>query len=559
MKMTRVLTPRTSVETLRKDAKRWLKALRAAEPDAKRRLTTAWPTAPTEPGLRDVQHALAREYGCESWSALKASIEELALTGSNRADRLDRLLRHGWDGDTRIARRILDLYPDIARHSLFTAVTCGDLAEVERRLARDPKAAPRTGGRLNWTALTYVAYGRLDTENAVTIARLLLDAGADPNFRFDDGWGSPFKILTGAIWLGEQHRPSHPQAEALVDLLVAAGADPFDLQAFYNIACVPGDAGWYEQLWQHCEAQGAAHKWSDPSAGRPGGNLAISTLDFLLGSAAGQNHLARAEWLLARGANPDTIQPYRHQSVHALAQMSGFLKMVALLERHGAQPAALDGIQAFQAACLAGDEDSVRAMLAADPILIDDPAPLLAAGEFGNARAVALLLSLGAQPHNLGEDGISPLHRAAQSGSMEAVDLLVAAGGDVDLQERRWGGTPLSWAVMMGQPHIAERLAPLSRDPRTLGYMGQTERLETILREDPARANLALSDPEGPTPLFILPPDDPDRAAAVTRILLAHGADAGRRNAHGRTPIDFARDQDFHEAAALMEASIASG
>lgn len=107
--MTRVLTPRTSVETLRKDAKRWLKALRAAEPDAKRRLTTAWPTAPTEPGLRDVQHALAREYGCESWSALKASIEELALTGSNRADRLDRLLRHGWDGDTRIARRILDL------------------------------------------------------------------------------------------------------------------------------------------------------------------------------------------------------------------------------------------------------------------------------------------------------------------------------------------------------------------------------------------------------------------------------------------------------------------
>jgi ankyrin repeat protein len=156
-------------------------------------------------------------------------------------------------------------------------------------------------------------------------------------------------------------------------------------------------------------------------------------------------------------------------------------------------------------------------------------------------------------------DGISPLHRAAQSGSIEAVDLLVAAGGDVDLQEQRWGGTPLSWAVTMGQPHIAQRLAPLSRDPRTLGYMGQTERLETILREAPARANLALPDPEGPTPLFILPPDDPGRAAAVARILLAHGADAGWRNANGRTPIDIARDQDFHEAAALMEASIAPG
>jgi ankyrin repeat protein len=89
--------------------------------------------------------------------------------------------------------------------------------------------------------------------------------------------------------------------------------------------------------------------------------------------------------------------------------------------------------------------------------------------------------------------------------------------------------------------------------------IGQTERLETILREARARANLALPDPEGPTPLFILPPDDPDRAAAVARILLAHEADAGWRNANGRTPIDFARDQDFHEAVALMEASIASG
>jgi ankyrin repeat protein len=230
--------------------------------------------------------------------------------------------------------------------------------------------------------------------------------------------------------------------------------------------------------------------------------------------------------------------------------------MLSLLERHGARPAELAGVQAFQAAALAGDKERARAMLVADPGLIENPAPLITAAEFGNAGAVALLLSLGASARSLGKDGISPLHIAAQSGSIETVDLLVAAGGDVDLQEQRWGGTPLSWAVMMGQPHIAERLALLSRDPRTLAYMGQTERLETILGEDPARANLALPDPEGPTPLFILPPDDADRATSVARILLAHGADAARRNAQGRTPIDVARDQDFHEAVALMEASV---
>ena len=80
-----------------------------------------------------------------------------------------------------------------------------------------------------------------------------------------------------------------------------------------------------------------------------------------------------------------------------------------------------------------------------------------------------------------------------------------------------------------------------------------------VSHEDLARANLALPDPEGTTPLFILPPDNPDLAAAVTRILLAYGADAGWCNANGRTPIDVARDQDFHEAAALMEAGIAPG
>src|SRR5206468_588314 len=118
----------------------------------------------------------------------------------------------------------------------FAAASCGALEEVERRLAREPGAARATGGPMNWTALAYATYGRLDPVNAVPIAERLLRAGADPNFRFDDGWGSPFTILTGAIGLGERGKPSHPQATALVDLLVAAGAEPYDLQVLYNVS-----------------------------------------------------------------------------------------------------------------------------------------------------------------------------------------------------------------------------------------------------------------------------------------------------------------------------------
>ncbi len=553
--MGRALTPQTNIISLRKEAKRWLKALRAGDAKATARFAAAWPDAPAEPGLRHIQHALALDHGCESWIALKAAIEELALAGKTRAARVDQVLRHGWDGDLSLARRLLRLEPGLARENLFTGAACGDLATVERRLARNPEDARAAGGTLNWTALAYVAYSRLDSVNAVAIAQRLLEAGADPNFQFDDGWGNSFKVVTGAIRLGEGAKPSHPQAGELVELLIAAGADPFDFQALYDISIVGKDTHWYEVLWRHCEAQGIADGWRDPAAGRPGGTLAMSTLNYLLGNAVAQNHLARAEWLLVRGADPDTPHAYTGQPVHALAQLSGFIEMVVLLERHGSRLSPLKGVQAFQAACLRVDEPAARVLLAADPAMLDDPAPLIAAAEFGNAPAVALLLSLGASALNLGEDGISPLHRAAQAGSLDAVDLLIAAGADVDLHERRWKGTPLSWSVVMGNPHVAERMAPLSHDVRTLAYMGRLERLEAVLRAAPGMSNLRLPDEVAPTPLFCLP-DDPDLAVDVARILLAHGADPTLRDGKGCSAIDVAREHDFDAAADLMEAGI---
>jgi len=553
--MSRTLTPRTNLDTLRKDAKRWLKALRAGDAEAKSRLLALWPKVPAEPGLRDTQHALALDYGCESWAALKAAVSDLAGDSKSHKGRVDQVLGHGWGGDLAVARRVLRRYPDIAKDSLFAAATCGDLAEVERRLVRDPRGAKRTGGPRNWSALAYVTYGRLDSVNAVAIARLLLDAGADPNFQFDDGWGSPFKILTGAVGLGEGAKPSHPQGLALVELLIAAGAPPYDLQALYNVSIVGADVYWYDLFWRHCEAHGVLDAWRVHDEGRLGDSQGLNTLDYLLGNAVGQNHLVRAEWLLARGASADTLHGYTRQPVHALAQLSGYLDMAALLERHGARPVALTGAQAFRAACLRDDAASARALLAADPMLVRNPAPLLAAAEFGNARAIALLLSLGAATGGLDHDGISPLHRAVQSGSLEAVNLLLAAGADVDLRERKWRGTAFSWSGVLGKPHLTERLAPLSRDVRALVWLGRLARLEEVLRGEPALANQVLPEVEAPTPLFCLPGEEAV-AADVARLLLAHGADPMMRDKQGRTAIEAARANGLDEAADLMEARL---
>lgn len=87
--MPRKLGPASSLAHLKKEAKRWLKKLRDGDPEARARLEAAYPAASSapagspappvpraseEPVLRDVQHALACEYGFESWVALRAAL-----------------------------------------------------------------------------------------------------------------------------------------------------------------------------------------------------------------------------------------------------------------------------------------------------------------------------------------------------------------------------------------------------------------------------------------------------------------------------------------------------
>jgi hypothetical protein len=69
--MSRQVTPRTTLDNLKREAKRWLKALRANVAQARARFVRAFPNAPDAPTLRDVQHALALEHGLPGWTALK--------------------------------------------------------------------------------------------------------------------------------------------------------------------------------------------------------------------------------------------------------------------------------------------------------------------------------------------------------------------------------------------------------------------------------------------------------------------------------------------------------
>ena len=62
------------LESVKKEATQWLHALHANDDDARARLRSVVADAHGKPTLRDVQHALALEYGLSSWGALKSRV-----------------------------------------------------------------------------------------------------------------------------------------------------------------------------------------------------------------------------------------------------------------------------------------------------------------------------------------------------------------------------------------------------------------------------------------------------------------------------------------------------
>src|SRR5207248_2887536 len=88
-----------------------------------------------------------------------------------RAERIVNFLQSAcWDHHThgkgdhrmhdRAAQRLLLQDPSLARSSIYTAIVCGDLAEVERLLGGRPDLATERGGARGWTPILYLAYTR---------------------------------------------------------------------------------------------------------------------------------------------------------------------------------------------------------------------------------------------------------------------------------------------------------------------------------------------------------------------------------------------------------------
>jgi len=593
--MSRQVTPQTTLDNLKREAKRWLKALRSNAADARARLDRALQNAPDVPTLRDIQHALAIEHGLQGWSELKARVGDRATSKAEHARLVDWFLEnacpdhHVRGGPAHVraqhtALRLLDHYPELATDTFYTSVVCGGREEVERALMAHPELAAakssapsdarsnagrmgdlnRDFGPKGWEPLLYLCFTRLPLQsvddNAVAVARALLDRGADPNVYFMAG-SSRYTPMVGAIGEGEEERAPHQHRDALVRLLLERGAYPYDVQVLYNIHFRADVLWFFELIYEHSVKLGRKADWDDPNWSMLGMGGYGPGAHYWLGVAIGKNNLELAEWILAHGASPNVAESthpkFRPRSLHELALRHGFTEMADFLLRHGAVPSGYvpDERARFVQACLRLDRAEVERALSEHPEWRQSTDAIFEAARRDRADVIAMLLDLGVSPDVATPKNERALHYAAYHDSLAAAAILIERGAEIDPVESDWSNTPLGGAVYAQHTRMIEFLGRYSRDIWELAFVGNVERLRELFAAHP---ELARTQAEGHTPLMWLPTDSEARAIEVARLFLEHGADPTVRSKDNATAADRAERLGMFDLAELLRSSAAS-
>lgn len=420
--------------------------------------------------LATAQLAVAREHGYPSWPRLKAAVEERRMDARERLHAfLDASVRHHFMPDTHVragrAARLLDDDPGLATGDIRAAAVLGEVAEVRRRVDRDPTAATRRDPESGLPPLLFACSSRwhwIDPARAsgiVEVARLLLDAGASP----DSVMSPPHSC--SALYLAAGMANHHELARLLLD----RGADPDAGGTLYHTAfhrdhvCLRMllDAGASEELQ---DTLAAAISVRDADAVRillDGGADAGRGLPApAMGERYAQEPPVGAAYaavefdcsaellalLLDRGADPDG-EGQNGWPAMRLAVRRGRTDLVDLLRGHGATEEA-DAVDHVLGACATGDRATADRLLTRAPTALDGVDQvelgdaLCYAAELGRVEAVRSMLDLGVGVDVRDTDGATALHKAAGAGDLAVVQLLVDRGADLAAGDGTFGGKP---------------------------------------------------------------------------------------------------------------------
>lgn len=206
-----------NLEQYKKQAKDLLKAHKAGDAKAMERIRQWHPHARevTEPSLADTQLVLAREHSFESWPKFAKYVQELGQTNSPFAE-FERAVDAVVNGDAAILREMLRQKAELVH-------------------ARSPRAHQAT--LLHYVSANGVEdYRQKTPENAVEIATILLDAGAQVD-AVADAYG---KSTTLGLTATSMHPVRAGVLIPLLELLLARGASLDGAPGGWNIvnACL---------------------------------------------------------------------------------------------------------------------------------------------------------------------------------------------------------------------------------------------------------------------------------------------------------------------------------
>ncbi len=405
------------------------------------------------------------------------------------------------------------------------------------------------------TPLMYaLTVSALERARTVTI---LLEHGADPNLQNNAG--------NTAL-----HQAARWNRLSSISTLIEYGAS-LDLQN--NAGKTVLDVAVSPQVVELLRGLDAGQTNSEPGARAT--PQPESEAEQLAEAIAGRD-AAATEQLLQAGADPNTGDASGDPLLR-LAILDGSVDIVELLIEYGADVNALDsrGDALLPQAARSGQLEAVQLLLDAgadvhgrltandyDSGGVDGTALYHAALE-GYDEIAELLIAHGADV-NLGESWVNetPLHVAAFQNRPNMVAILLEHGADPDrLSDWRGGYTPLQYAAITGSVEAIEALLAGGANPNSQNEFGRTPLLSAI-REIQAEnlvetlavlleggANPNLQDNSGDAALH--------HAALASRVeivplLIEYGADLDQRNNAGLTPLDLAVNDYFVEL--LLEA-----
>ncbi|MGY5776724.1 ankyrin repeat domain-containing protein [Rhizobium sp. LEGMi135b] len=575
---TRSLAIDATLESLKKQAKTFLKAVQSGDALAQSRVVPYFADIENV-GLQDIQLVLAREYGFSSWTKLKAYLESgdrKHVPRDQLANRFLSLATVSYFANIPAdparfdeALRLLEDNPEIADESIHVAAALGDADSIGRWLDRQPQLLDRKGGPHDLTPLMCAAYARVPGRSSLPAARELVRRGADVNDFFLDAGQYRFTVLTGVFGEGEagkDRQPQHPDCEAFARLLLDAGAEANDSQALYN-RMFERDDTCLKLLIEYGLSARDKNNWLVREDGKFVEN-SQTVFDYQLAWALEHRMGERVRLLVEHGANVNTTVNGR--TPYEWARLGDDKDLALYLVQQGAVAVRLKRedwvyIQIQQEARneavdpaivvehikgVASELDIPKAMRQAHPAMLHE-----AAGE-NDLPAVRLMLALDFDVNAM--TSRTPLHEAALHGHMEMAKLLIGHGADTTIRDPNFHAPAIGWAEYNGKDEMVEFLKAYPLDIFAAAAFGQIDRLAAILDEHPEQMNIRFAElrPHGQpidrdwmTPLgFAIV----NRCGDAVRFLLARGADRSIRDASGRSYRDLAQEAGDEAIASLL-------